>query len=136
MNRTHLALLALSGFSLAITPRSLNAQGFHWSYNTRISTSFGDHSYVPVPESVPDPLYPFEMVRAAISGTVSLTFRVSADGTVDEVHVVSSSPTSFSNSAVAAVKTWRFRPLATNGPEFPSTVVVNCRFKFEIDQGL
>jgi TonB family protein len=115
---------------------TLAAQGLHWSYQTRITQTYdivpGQNAEAPAFASVPYPLYPFEMVRSGITGTAQLQFRVRTDGAVENVRVLKASQKEFSEAAVAAVKTWRFLPLAKNAPNYPTSVEVVCAFKFEL----
>lgn len=57
-----------------------------------------------------DPIYPFEMRRAGISGQVVVNFIVDAQGNVQDAYAVSSTQREFEQAAVLAVSKWRFRP--------------------------
>jgi periplasmic protein TonB len=64
--------------------------------------------------STPAPKYPPEALRAGQSGEVLVEFTVSTDGSVDNVRVVRGNPPRvFDREAVAAVKRWRFQPVAS-----------------------
>lgn len=56
------------------------------------------------------PVYPAEMRREGMSGTVVVDFVVARDGRVHSVVVVSSTSRAFEESAVRAVERWRFAP--------------------------
>lgn len=64
--------------------------------------------------STPAPKYPPEALRAGQSGEVLVEFTVGTDGSVDNVRVVRGNPPRvFDREAVAAVKRWRFQPVAS-----------------------
>lgn len=63
--------------------------------------------------STPAPNYPAEALRAAQSGEVQVEFTVGTNGAVTGARVVRSNPPRvFDREAVAAVKRWRFEPIA------------------------
>ena len=67
--------------------------------------------------SLPGPRFPASAQRAGASGTVQVEFTVATDGSVSDVRVVSSDASrqfqrDFEREAVAAVKRWRFKPVA------------------------
>ncbi|MBJ7575523.1 energy transducer TonB [Luteimonas sp. MC1828] len=63
--------------------------------------------------STPAPRYPAEALRAAQSGEVQVEFTVSPDGSVSDARVVRANPPRvFDREAVAAVRRWRFEPVA------------------------
>ena len=69
------------------------------------------------PISLADPRYPVEAQRAGVGGTVQVEFTVATDGSVSDARVVSSDgprryTREFEREAVAAVKRWRFQPVA------------------------
>jgi periplasmic protein TonB len=64
--------------------------------------------------STPSPKYPPEALRAGTSGEVLVEFTVDTDGSVSAARVVRGNPPrTFDREAVAAVKRWRFQPLAS-----------------------
>lgn len=63
--------------------------------------------------STPQPRYPQDALRANQSGEVQVEFTVASDGTVSSVRVIRSNPPRvFDREAMAAVKRWRFEPVA------------------------
>lgn len=65
------------------------------------------------PLSTPAPTYPVEALRAAVQGEVQVEFTVSPDGSVSDARVVRADPPRvFDRAAVAAVRRWRFEPIA------------------------
>ncbi|MGZ4811394.1 MAG: energy transducer TonB, partial [Terriglobales bacterium] len=65
---------------------------------------------------------------SGIQGTVVLQAVIGKDGRVKEVRIVSGLPM-FTQSAVAAVKQWQYKPYVLNGQpvEIESTVTVNFK---------
>lgn len=76
------------------------------------------------------PEYPLGAKMRGISGTVILQAKIGKDGAVSDLRVVSG-PQELQDAAVAAVRTWRYRPYLLNGePVEVSTrisVVFNLR---------
>ncbi|MBJ6979218.1 MULTISPECIES: energy transducer TonB [unclassified Luteimonas] len=65
------------------------------------------------PLSTPAPRYPADALRAAQSGEVQVEFTVAPDGSVSDARVVRADPPRvFDREAVAAVRRWRFEPVA------------------------
>lgn len=65
------------------------------------------------PLSTPAPRYPAEALRASQSGEVQVEFTVAPDGSVSDARVVRAEPARiFDREAVAAVRRWRFEPVA------------------------
>jgi periplasmic protein TonB len=63
--------------------------------------------------STPPPRYPPEALRSGTSGEVQVEFTVGVDGTVTSARVVRANPPRvFDREAVAAVRRWRFEPVA------------------------
>ncbi|NOT88057.1 MAG: energy transducer TonB [Lysobacter sp.] len=64
--------------------------------------------------STPSPKYPLEAQRAGLSGEVLVEFTVATDGSVSAARVVRGNPPrTFDREALAAVKRWRFQPVAS-----------------------
>jgi TonB family protein len=63
--------------------------------------------------STPAPRYPPEALRSGTSGEVQVEFTVGVDGSVTSARVVRANPPRvFDREAVAAVRRWRFEPVA------------------------
>ncbi len=65
---------------------------------------------VPMPRLQSKPVYPFEMRRAGITGTVTVGFIVDANGDAQNAYAISSTQREFESSAILAVSKWKFRP--------------------------
>ncbi len=61
------------------------------------------------------PVYPPLFERARIPGTVVLDAVIHRDGTIGDVKVLQSTNDQFAQSAIAAVKQWRYTPLPYEG---------------------
>ena len=72
------------------------------------------------------PQYPSEAGRSRIEGTVVLMAVIGTDGSVKDVHVESGLPI-FAQSAIDAVKQWRYKPYLIDGEpvEVDSRITIN-----------
>jgi len=77
----------------------------------------------------PQPTYPQDAKQAHISGTVILHAIIGQDGHVYDLTPVSSPSASLTYSAVAAVRSWTYRPYILNGEptEVETTITVNYK---------
>jgi TonB family protein len=73
------------------------------------------------------PVYPGEAKSAGLQGVVELEAVISKEGVPLEIRVVSSPGESLSQSALEAVRQWRYRPVLLNGNpvEVVTDVIVN-----------
>ena len=72
-----------------------------------------------------NPNYPKELRAKKIQGTVVLDVTVGKDGATENIHVVKSPDKQFSESALQAVRTWRYRPYLLNGNPIEVDTTVN-----------
>ena len=77
------------------------------------------------------PVYPFDMRRAGISGSVLVDFIVDVEGNVRQAEAISSSQTEFESSAVQAVSKWRFRPGKKSGHAVNTHMQVPIAFSLQ-----
>ncbi|MCC5871751.1 MAG: energy transducer TonB [Gammaproteobacteria bacterium] len=79
------------------------------------------------------PVYPTAAKEAGIEGEVTLIYTVTASGHVEDVRVLESHPPDvFDEVALAAVRTWRYRPLRRGGePLVLENVVSTLRFRLD-----
>src|SRR5262249_1410041 len=61
------------------------------------------------------PLYPGVMQAARVTGRVVLDATINPDGTIGAVTVLSSTNEAFAQSAIAAVKQWRYTAIGFSG---------------------
>ena len=73
------------------------------------------------------PTYPVAAKSAGVQGTVEFEIVVTKDGVPAELRVLRSPSDDLSESALEAVRQWRYRPTLLNGSpvEIVSTVIVN-----------
>jgi protein TonB len=63
--------------------------------------------------STPQPAYPPQAQRSGTKGQVVVSFTVNPDGSVGDINIVSAKPRGvFERNVQAAVKRWRFQPIA------------------------
>jgi protein TonB len=74
-----------------------------------------------------NPTYPPIARAARISGTVVLQATISKQGTIQNLHVISGPPM-LTQSALEAVKTWRYKPYDLNGEPVEVETTVNVVF--------
>jgi TonB family protein len=73
------------------------------------------------------PVYPAAALRMRIQGTVVLNVTIAADGSVTAVQPVSGQPM-LRESAIAAVRQWRYRPAMLNGEPVQSNSEIELKF--------
>ena len=79
----------------------------------------------------PNAQFSDEAVKAKYQGTVTLTIIVTPDGRASSVTVVKGLGLGLDENAVAAVKTWRFKPAV--GPDGkPAAVRTNIEVQFHL----
>jgi peptidyl-prolyl cis-trans isomerase A (cyclophilin A) len=78
----------------------------------------------------PAPVYPIDAKQAGISGSVALEALIGTDGAVKNLKVVTGSQI-FQQSAIDAVKTWRYRPYLLNGQPVEIRTVVYVTFALD-----
>jgi TonB family protein len=77
------------------------------------------------------PIYPVDAKQAHLQGTVELNAEISKEGVPEELHVIRSPGASLSESALEAVRQWRYRPVLLNGNPVAITtdIIVNYTLK-------
>lgn len=85
----------------------------------------------PTPVKTPPPSYPSQLKRDGITGTVALKVEIDEAGTVSNCTVAKSSNPGFEESAVNAVKSWKFTPAQKNGAPVKTSIVIPIRFSLE-----
>ena len=73
------------------------------------------------------PVYPSIAKGARVQGTVVIQATISKSGSIENPHVVSG-PVMLRQSALDAVKTWRFRPYMLSGEPVDVETTVNVNF--------
>jgi TonB family protein len=78
-----------------------------------------------------NPTYPPEARKEKIQGTVVIDTTVSKKGAIEDLHVVKTPDPSLAESALKAVRTWRYRPYLLNGEPVAVQTTVNVTFCLE-----
>lgn len=78
-----------------------------------------------------NPTYPREARKKKIQGTVVIDTTISNEGNVEDLHVVKTPDPSLAESALKAVRTWRYRPYLFNGEPVAVQTTVNVTFCLE-----
>jgi TonB family protein len=120
-----------------IAVRDIVAQGFSPSFDHSVAirdlASDEKEKRRAVPISLPLPAYPFEMMRANLSGEVAIKFLVREDGTAGEAHVISTSFPEFAEPVKEVVPRWKFQPVNSAGAPTVSKVWMTCRVIFKME---
>jgi len=69
-----------------------------------------------------EPVYPQDLKRRSIGGTVKLDLKISANGNVENIAIVGGNPI-LADSAAQAVKKWQYAPASAS-----STILLNVEF--------
>ena len=85
----------------------------------------------PVVQHRTDPQYPDMARKARIAGMVIVEAIINKNGDVEQVKVIKGLPMGMSESAVEAVKQWKFKPGTMNGQ--PVDVIFNLTVNFKLD---
>jgi protein TonB len=62
-----------------------------------------------------EPTYPDVARMARLSGRVTISAVIGLDGSVESAEVLASTSPLFSDTAIGAVRKWRYRPALMNG---------------------
>jgi protein TonB len=81
----------------------------------------------PRPIKVVPPIYPSLASRARVSGTVVLEATLTAQGTVEEIRVISGHPL-LVEAAIVCIKQWQYEPTLLNGIPVPVILTAKVRF--------
>lgn len=76
-----------------------------------------------------EPVYPFSARRKGVEGRVVVRFLVNEEGHVEQPEIVEAEPQGvFEESALSAVRLWRFSPGRIKGDPVPTWVAVPLKF--------
>jgi TonB family protein len=104
-------------------------EGFRREDQGRVTTSLPPGVRPPRLISKTEPEYTPEARREKVSGDVALSVQLAADGTVQDVQVVRSLRPDLDQSAVNAVRQWRFQPATKDGSPIPFRISVSVSFR-------
>jgi len=82
----------------------------------------------PVPVKTPPPDYPINLKREGTSGLVAVSVIIDETGVVTSCSVAKSSNPDFDESALAAVRKWKFKPAQKDGAAVKMKVTIPIRF--------
>ena len=81
--------------------------------------------------SGPNPMYPEAARRARIQGVVVLECTIGKDGAVQQANVLRGLPLGLTESALDAVRKWRFQPSTLNGKPVEVLYILTVRFNLQ-----
>lgn len=122
-----LALLAAS-VALADTTPWLHDISVRVTLVSRLQHGLQQH---PRPKTQAMPEYPSQLREEGVTGEARLRFTVSAAGAISQLRVVAASQPEFGEAALAAVKTWTYRPGLDRDRKTPIAQEMEYRFVFE-----
>ena len=76
------------------------------------------------------PIYPADLQRQGVTGSVTMTFVLAADGIPRDITVVSATRQEFADAALTAVRSWRYRPARLKGQVVEMTFNQTIPFTF------
>jgi TonB family protein len=85
------------------------------------------------PSAIYAPIPPFsdQARKAKVQGTILLTLTVAASGDVEDVKVVNGLGSGLDESAIATVRTWKFKPGTEDGSPVKSEINVEVSFRLD-----
>jgi protein TonB len=103
-----------------------------WLATLQAATSEGtEYDTRATPVKTPPPDYPGNLKIDGISGVVAVKVIIDESGTVIECSVTKSSNVDFDQSAIAAVKNWKFTPALKGGSPVKSRMVIPIHFRID-----
>jgi TonB family protein len=91
----------------------------------------GDMDKTPVMRFMPLTVFPPFLIERGVSGSATISFKVKADGYVEEAKVESATEPAFGSSALGTIGRTVFRPATKNGVPVPVTGTVTFPFEYE-----
>lgn len=117
------------GFSLASGGRIGAAGGPAGGLALEDVAAIGDLDQRPQPIAQSSPMYPAELRRRRVEGTVSVVFVVDTEGRVTNPTVEKSTDQAFERAALEAVRRWRFEPGTRQGRKVQFKMRVPITFR-------
>ena len=81
-----------------------------------------DLDRIPVPISQVEPVHPYDLKRNRVTGTATVEFIVDETGSVRDPRAISFTHREFGDSAVDAVRNWKFQPGEKDGKKVRTRV--------------
>lgn len=85
----------------------------------------------PTPLKTPPPAYPTDLKDQKVGGMVLLKVSISESGAVEECEVKKSTHSGFDQSALQAVKGWKFNPAKKDGAPVKAKILLPVKFNNE-----
>ena len=117
------------GFSLTSGGRIGASGGIAGGLALEEIASIGDLDQRPQPIAQSSPMYPAELRRRRVEGTVSVVFLVDTEGRVTNPSVEKSTDPAFERAALEAVRRWRFEPGTRQGRKVQFKMRVPITFR-------
>jgi protein TonB len=86
---------------------------------------------LPAPISQANPVYPRTLRTQRLEGSVDVGFVITAKGSIQDPHAVSSTHEGFEQAAIDAVKKWKFKPAMKDGKPVSTKVLVTVTFSLK-----
>jgi protein TonB len=115
-------------FATSVFQRTTPPTPVHQAAPTKITLSGGVTTGLLIYKTTP--IYPAIARDAHISGTVVLSATISKTGTIENLHILSGHPM-LTQSAIDAVKNWRYRPYQLNNQPVEVETTINVVFSME-----
>jgi TonB family protein len=75
-----------------------------------------------------NPTYPADARKKKIQGTVVLDATIDKEGAIKDLHVTKTPSQLLSDSAIKAVRTWRYQPYRLNGEPVEVETTINVTY--------
>ncbi len=128
-----IVIVLISGCSTNRTKAS-TSQNPSKTFNPRNLPQLVPYEKPPAPIKQVPPLYPIHIQKQKIQGQVWLEVELLVDGSVGQIEVkqsLQSGPGGLDESAVNAVKQWRFKPAESDGKPVPCWVTFPVTFSLD-----
>jgi len=130
-------LAALFGCQSASSVNKLSKDELYAPFADQQSVFTGDYvsladvDVAPKPLYAPNPVYPAEFQKHAVSGEATVDLIVLADtGMTAQVQVVKATNQGFAIAAADRLKTWRYSPAVKNGKHVNCLIRVSPEFNY------
>jgi len=114
--KTKLFSLALLALGLILSPALLGA-----------TNPSGTYTPLKIYQTV-DPIFPRQILQTRLEGEAKIAISVNAEGKLVDHLVIGYSHKPFADSAVEAIKDWRFDPARLNGEPIPAVTELTISF--------
>ncbi len=119
-------------YSMTLNTPNLNSAGGSWVMHfAELNENPLDKGELiaPVATQEVSPGYPLELMRQNVQGIVTLSAEIRIDGSVGDVHILSTADERLDQYASDALSRWKFRPALKNGAPTALQAVVMIPFR-------